>query len=165
MESSRGGDEGDGASASSPSAAPVQHYTRQDYQAIDFHNNCAVKTILSGVMGGGMGLLMGFLFGGYDPCFADEALSMRQKLWISTKSAGVRSLQMAKGFALVGAIYSGTECIVEKARAKHDMNNTVIAGCITGGSLSAKGGPRAACAGCVGFAAFSVLIDKVMQGD
>jgi len=26
-----------------------------------------------------------------------------------------------------------------KARAKHDMTNTVVAGCVTGGTLSAKG--------------------------
>jgi hypothetical protein len=28
-----------------------------------------------------------------------------------------------------------------QARAKHDMTNTVVAGCATGGTLSAKGNP------------------------
>nr|GEZ02344.1 mitochondrial import inner membrane translocase subunit TIM22-4-like [Tanacetum cinerariifolium] len=50
-----------------------------------------------------------------------------------------------------------------KARAKHDMTNTVAAGCVTGGTLSAKGGPKAACIGCAGFAAFSVVIEKFLD--
>jgi hypothetical protein len=28
-----------------------------------------------------------------------------------------------------------------QARAKHDMTNTVVAGCVTGGAISAKGNP------------------------
>lgn len=29
--------------------------------------------------------------------------------------------------------------VCSKARAKHDMTNTVVAGCVTGGAISAKG--------------------------
>jgi import inner membrane translocase subunit TIM22 len=60
----------------------------------------------------------------------------------------------------MGLVFSAAECIVEKARAKHDTVNTAIAGCVTGGSMSARGGPKAACIGCAGFATFSVLIEK-----
>jgi import inner membrane translocase subunit TIM22 len=50
-----------------------------------------------------------------------------------------------------------------QARAKHDIGNTFIAGCATGGTISAKGGPKAACMGCAGFAAFSVVIEKFLE--
>lgn len=56
------------------------------------------------------------------------------------------------------------ECIVEKYRAKHDVWNPVISGCVVGASLSAKAGPQAACFGCVGFSAFSFLMDAVLGG-
>ena len=76
---------------------------------------------------------------------------------------GRRSWSSAKAFAVMGLIFSAAECVVEKARAKHDITNTVVAGCDTGGTISAKGGPKAACTGCVGFAAFSVLIEKFLE--
>lgn len=63
-------------------------------------------------------------------------------------------------------------------RAKHDIVNTLSAGCFTGGVLSAKGimdlikydfihfnigGPKAALVGCAGFAAFSAIIEQFMK--
>lgn len=51
---------------------------------------------------------------------------------------------------------------MEKARGKHDAYNAVISGCGVGAALSAKQGPQAACFGCVGFAAFSAVMEVVM---
>lgn len=65
----------------------------------------------------------------------------------------------------MGALFSGSECVIEKARAKHDLYNSVYAGCATGGMLAHKAGPKAMCVGCAGFAAFSAMIDKVMDHD
>lgn len=48
----------------------------------------------------------------------------------------------AKGFGAVGAIFAGSECVIEKMRAKHDMYNSVYAGCFTGGVLAARAGPQ-----------------------
>jgi hypothetical protein len=39
----------------------------------------------------------------------------------------------------LGAIYGETECVIEKYRAKSDMNNAVYAGCVTGGALGRSG--------------------------
>lgn len=39
----------------------------------------------------------------------------------------------------VGALFSGTECLIETYRAKNDIYNGVAAGCSTGGILAAKG--------------------------
>lgn len=76
---------------------------------------------------------------------------------------GARSYSSAKNFALVGALFSGTECCIEGLRAKNDLGNGVAAGCITGGILGGRAGPQAAAAGCVGFAAFSAAIDAYMR--
>lgn len=48
----------------------------------------------------------------------------------------------AKGFGAVGAIFAGSECVIEKTRAKHDIYNSVYAGCFTGGALAARAGPQ-----------------------
>ena len=76
-----------------------------------------------------------------------------------------RSITYSKGFALMGALFAGSECVIEKARARHDAWNAVYAGCAAGGALAAPAGPRAACVGCASFAAFSAFIDRIMAHD
>lgn len=66
----------------------------------------------------------------------------------------------AKGFAAMGALFAGSECLIESYRARHDSRNSVYAGCATGAILGYSGGPKAMCIGCASFAAFSVLIDR-----
>jgi import inner membrane translocase subunit TIM22 len=76
---------------------------------------------------------------------------------------GKRSYSSAKNFGKVGAIFAGTECCIEGFRAKNDLYNGTLAGCITGGALAAQAGPQAAALGCAGFAAFSLAIDAYMR--
>ena len=111
-------------------------------------------------------------------------LTTREQLKRGFKDMGSRSFSSAKNFALVGAIFSGTECCIEgvgvslvillyrtgwlirdlfQYRAKNDLKNGIAAGCITGGILGAKAGPQAAAIGCAGFAAFSAAIDYYMR--
>lgn len=78
---------------------------------------------------------------------------------------GKRSWSSAKNFGTVGAIFSGTECVIEGFRAKNDIYNGVAAGCLTGGALAIGAGPQAAAIGCAGFAAFSAAIDTYMRMD
>jgi import inner membrane translocase subunit TIM22 len=113
--------------------------------------------------GGGMGLFMGMLFGALDTPLHAETMTARQQFVHAARTMGSRSMHMAKTFAIMGAIFSGTECLIEKARAKHDAVNTATAGCVTGGSMSVRAGPQAACLGCAGFAAFSLLIEKIFD--
>ena len=61
----------------------------------------------------------------------------------------------AKGFGAMGALFAGSE-------ARHDMYNSIYAGCTTGAILAHSGGPKAMCIGCASFAAFSAVIDKFM---
>ena len=69
----------------------------------------------------------------------------------------------AKGFGGVGALFAGSECVIEKQRAKHDIYNSLGAGCFSGAVLARSGGPQAMCVGCATFAAFSALIDRFLE--
>jgi len=169
-------------------------------------NNCLVRSILSGVGGGVMGVGFGVFFGSMEgsgggvysvcvlvpifishmlrmfhywrlltklsitypsttpqPMVIDEKKTARQVLKEMAQNIGSKSLSYAKGFAVVGLLFAGSECIVEKTRAKHDLRNSLYAGCFSGAALAYKTGPRGMCTGCAGFAAFSVLIDKIME--
>lgn len=60
-----------------------------------------------------------------------------RETWVLMKE---KSRSYAKGFAGMGFLYSGTECMIERYRAKHDAMNATLAGCATGGLLAAPGG-------------------------
>eukprot|EP00899_Mesostigma_viride_P029179 jgi/Mesvir1/9446/Mv09843-RA.1 len=156
---------------------PVQMPTPQDLVQADVMNNCAIRTVISGVMGGVMGAALGLFMSGFEfaapnpeEARAQEAalskrIPFRQKVVDAAKYTGGRTWSSFKTFAVMGALYSGSECVVEKVRAKHDVVNTLAAGCFTGGALAARAGPQAACLGCMGFAAFSAVIDKILDHD
>ncbi len=76
---------------------------------------------------------------------------------------GARSYGTAKSFAMIGALYSGTECAIEGFRARNDMTNSVAAGCLTGAILARSGGLQSAAVGCAGFAAFSLAIETWLR--
>ena len=38
---------------------------------------------------------------------------------------------------MVGCLFAGIECVVERERAAHDIYNTIIAGGVSGGILGA----------------------------
>ncbi|OVA13218.1 Mitochondrial inner membrane translocase subunit Tim17/Tim22/Tim23/peroxisomal protein PMP24 [Macleaya cordata] len=149
--------------AEKPKIEPLRLPSVEEIRGQDIWNNCAVRSVVSGVMGGGLGLMMGLLLGALDSPLMQEEMSAKQQFIYQAKQMGRRSYSSAKTFAVMGLIFSAAECVVEKARAKHDTTNTAIAGCVTGGGLSAKGGPKAACFGCAGFATFSVLIEKFLD--
>ncbi|PON85885.1 Mitochondrial inner membrane translocase subunit [Trema orientale] len=146
-----------------PPIEPIRLPTVEEIRGQDIWNNCGVRSIVSGVMGGGLGLFMGLFIGSFDSPITRDEMSGRQQFIYTAKQMGRRSWSSAKAFAVMGLIFSAAECVIEKARAKHDTTNTVVAGCVTGGAISAKGGPKAACAGCAGFAAFSVVIEKFLD--
>ncbi|KAB2616604.1 mitochondrial import inner membrane translocase subunit TIM22-4-like [Pyrus ussuriensis x Pyrus communis] len=146
-----------------PPIEPIRLPTVEEMRGQDIWNNCAVRSVVSGVMGGGLGLMMGLLLGALDTPLMQDEMTGKQQFIYQAKSMGRRSWSSAKAFAVMGFVFSAAECVVEKARAKHDTTNTVVAGCVTGGALSAKAGPQAACVGCAGFAAFSVLIEKFLD--
>lgn len=134
----------------------------------DVMNNCFLRTVMSGVMGGGLGIVFGLftssLEGATGPMTPDatsvETRKAREVLAEMIRNTRRKSWSYAKAFAAMGALFAGSECVVEKYRAKHDTYNSAYAGCFTGGVLAHNGGPKMMCIGCASFAAFSVVIDR-----
>ncbi|PVU86120.1 hypothetical protein BB559_006012 [Furculomyces boomerangus] len=139
--------------------------TDQERQMADkVTSSCAFKMGLSGVAGFGLGAIFGLIMSSIDfsnPINTDA--STKQQVKETLKDMGKKSYSSAKGFAMVAAIYSGSECIIESYRAKNDIYNAVSAGCVTGGILAAKTGPKGMAFGCAGFAAFSAAIEWYMS--
>lgn len=136
----------------------------------DFMNNCAVRTIMSTVMGAGLGVVFGIFMGTMDTSHIDGSLTteaqkktFRETMREVGKSTWSRSKSYGKGFATVGALFSGSECVIETYRAKHDMWNSIYGGCTAGALMAHSGGPKAMCFGCASFAAFSYLIDRFIE--
>ncbi|GIZ47602.1 hypothetical protein CBER1_07070 [Cercospora berteroae] len=152
----------------------------QQQQMIKFMQNtmesCPGKT----VMAGGMGFALGGVFGlfmssmRYDTPLSSgmpggvgtgniPSIPLKEQLKIGFKDMGKASLSSAKNFGYIGALFAGTECVIEGFRAKNELSNGVAAGCITGAFLAKGGGPQAMAVGCAGFAAFSAAIDSYMR--
>ncbi|XP_074292293.1 mitochondrial import inner membrane translocase subunit TIM22-4 [Silene latifolia] len=146
-----------------PPVEQLHMMTPEEIRGQDIWNNCAVRSVMSGVMGGGLGVMMGIFFAALDNPIMQDTMTTRQQLAYTAKQMGTRSWSNCKTFALMGLMFSASECIIEKWRAKHDSTNSAVAGCVTGGALAAKGGPQAACVGCAGFAAFSIILERFLE--
>lgn len=168
--------------------APVTMPSPEQMAQDDLMNNCAVRTGLSCVMGAGLGVAFGVFMGTMDaagggldggagaaaaaaasarpgapPPPPPPTQTARQAALAMARSVGARSASYAKGFAAMGALFAGAECVVEKARARHDAWNAVYAGCAAGGALASPAGAKAAAVGCASFAAFSAFIERMMD--
>eukprot|EP01089_Gocevia_fonbrunei_P014356 TRINITY_DN3919_c0_g3_i1.p1 TRINITY_DN3919_c0_g3~~TRINITY_DN3919_c0_g3_i1.p1 ORF type:complete len:215 (-),score=43.11 TRINITY_DN3919_c0_g3_i1:72-716(-) len=135
--------------------------------------NCLFASAQATVAGFGFGFLMGAFFSSLGSAEASNTfyrygmpdppkIHWRVQVLEGFKGAGRNGMFMAKTFAVVGALYSGIECVIEKKRGKADIYNAVYAGCATGGLLGIRAGPTAACFGCAGFAAFSAGIELLL---
>ena len=121
-----------------------------------------------------MGVMFGLFFGGYSNA-VDKAVEMEgsagMKLRVGFREAARSMGSYARSFAMFGVVFSGSECTVEKIRARHDIWNSIIGGCTTGAVMSSQ--PRVALGhkaratqmgvGCAGMAAFSAAIDYYME--
>jgi import inner membrane translocase subunit TIM22 len=122
---------------------------------------------MAGVAGGGLGVVMSFVGWGFasggsmggalnTPAYYD--MSTKDQLKASWKELATTSKRNMRDFAKIGAVYSLTECIIEKQRGRADIKNAVSAGCITGAYLG-RASPQGAALGCASFAAFSGAIE------
>jgi import inner membrane translocase subunit TIM22 len=131
-------------------------------------DNCAIKTAMSGAMGGILGIAFGIFTasletGGGMDVISDVDKPLRAVLKEQFLNMKAKAWSYSKGFAMMGAVYSGCECIVEKYRGKHDIWNSSYGGCATGAILAYNGGAKAMCFGCLGMGAFSTAIDWFMD--
>ncbi|XP_061817538.1 mitochondrial import inner membrane translocase subunit Tim22 [Nerophis lumbriciformis] len=127
--------------------------------------SCAFKSLLACVGGFVLGGAFGvFTAGidtnvGFDPKDPTRTPTAREVL----RDMGQRGMSYAKNFAIVGAMFSCTECIIESHRGKSDWKNAVYSGCITGGAIGFRAGLKAGVLGCGGFAAFSAAIEYYLR--
>jgi len=141
------------------SAGPARTQEKNELMMETVMESCAFKSCASYVVGGALGAFMGLFSSSIAPHHQTVQLSTRET-FIDMKNTIVSN---AKGFAFIGFVFAGTECIIESYRAKTDVMNQVYSGAVTGGMLGLRAGVKAAGIGAAGFAAFSVAIDYMMH--
>eukprot|EP00559_Dactyliosolen_fragilissimus_P009144 CAMPEP_0184872966 /NCGR_PEP_ID=MMETSP0580-20130426/41581_1 /TAXON_ID=1118495 /ORGANISM="Dactyliosolen fragilissimus" /LENGTH=245 /DNA_ID=CAMNT_0027375823 /DNA_START=59 /DNA_END=796 /DNA_ORIENTATION=+ len=134
-------------------------------------DSCAGKAAV-GIFGGAFcGLLMGVFMGAMSDMSPPVQIidgkevpqaPLKEQMRTTLRATGEKCLYWSRNFAFITGVFGGSECLVEKYRGTHDVWNSVISGCVTGAAMQAKQGPQAAALGCGGFAAFSLVIDKIM---
>ncbi|KAK4689721.1 hypothetical protein P7C73_g376, partial [Tremellales sp. Uapishka_1] len=145
--------------------AQMQSYTKMMNLAME---SCVFKVVLSGGAGFGLGAffsLMSATFAYEDPLTraSNQVKGTRAQTVFIFKEMGRNMWSSGKGFAKVGAIYSGVECCIEGYRAKNDITNAVSAGFLAGAILAFRSGPKAMIGGGAAFAGFSGAIDWYMR--
>ncbi|EFA79918.1 hypothetical protein PPL_06738 [Heterostelium album PN500] len=159
----------------------IKNIPPHDTMGAALMNSCITHAVRGGVMGGALGFMFGALFsansmGGMGLANPDiigsgagQATAAGTPIWKQVaegfKDQGRNGWRSAKSFAYITLIYSGVECVIEKARGRSDKKNSLYAGCVTGGVLASKAGPKAAAGGCVGFALFGAMMDHFMSHD
>ena len=137
-----------------------QPRTREELRIHGVMESCAFKSVSACVIGFALGGAFGLFTAGLDPNITGESPhAPRQSGRDVLKEVRARGWSMAKNFAIVGAMFSGTECLLESYRGRSDLTNSVTSGMITGGLLGLRAGVKAGVAGSAAFAAFSLVID------
>mmetsp|Transcript_52360 Transcript_52360/g.170299 ORF Transcript_52360/g.170299 Transcript_52360/m.170299 type:complete len:153 (-) Transcript_52360:517-975(-) len=131
-----------------------------------FRESCTMQAIVSGVVGGGAGLVLGAVLTPLNSQLQQETehLPLREQMRRGGREMGSQSRSWGKNLLVIGAVFSVSECFVEKSRGRSDRWNSIFGGCLTGGVLAAGAGPQAMGVGCAGFAAFSAAIDALGFG-
>ncbi|XP_030602757.1 mitochondrial import inner membrane translocase subunit Tim22 [Archocentrus centrarchus] len=146
-------------------ALPVPPKTDEQKMIERGMESCAFKSLLACVggfvLGGAFGVFTAGIDSnvGFDPKDPLRTPTAREVL----KDMGQRGMSYAKNFAIVGAMFSCTECIIESHRGKSDWKNAVYSGCVTGGAIGFRAGLKAGVLGCGGFAAFSAAIEYYLR--
>ncbi|KAK9501169.1 hypothetical protein O3M35_002254 [Rhynocoris fuscipes] len=138
---------------------PVPIKTVDEKRVEAFFESCFFKTVMSCVLGFGLGAAIGLFTSSVNPSFAtgpgnEVRPQTAREIFREMK---MTSLGYAKNFALVGAVFSAVECTIESARGKTDWKNGTYAGGITGGLIGLRAGVKAGVIGAAGFAAFSTV--------
>jgi import inner membrane translocase subunit TIM22 len=80
--------------------------------------SCPFKAVIAGTLGFGLGGLFGLFITGMNTGYLGEEDPAKWTVRQTLKNVGKVSWSYSKNFALVGAIFAGTECYIEKVRSK-----------------------------------------------
>jgi len=136
---------------------------KEDLMMERMMEHCGFKTGMACVLGYALGGAFGLFTAGLDTSMPSQIQREKETAKDIIKEMKTRAGSMAKNFAVVGAMFSSTECMIESYRGKTDLTNGAMAGCMSGGMLGLRAGPQAAAFGCAGFAAFSTAIDYFLR--
>lgn len=121
------------------------------------------KCIGMGIGGGVVGMFIGAFFFSMQPNHIDHNLNYKKQL-IEHFSLFKQSVKSScKNFAKIGFLFSFYENSLQKIRASNDITNTLYSGCLTGASIAYNRGAPAMVSGCLSFAAFSAIIEKLQR--
>ncbi|XP_059141409.1 mitochondrial import inner membrane translocase subunit Tim22-like [Physella acuta] len=140
---------------------PQMPLSREELFIRGIFDSCAFKSTASCVVGFALGAAFGLFTAGVDPMSTMSTETPTTRMVLREMKA--RSLSYGKNFALVGAMFAGTECLVESYRGKTELINGTASGAIVGGVLGLRAGLKAGIFGAVGFAIFSTAIDYYMR--
>eukprot|EP01118_Nematostelium_gracile_P000117 TRINITY_DN10108_c0_g1_i1.p1 TRINITY_DN10108_c0_g1~~TRINITY_DN10108_c0_g1_i1.p1 ORF type:complete len:198 (-),score=43.13 TRINITY_DN10108_c0_g1_i1:26-580(-) len=138
---------------------PSATATENPFDSSIIQDSCLVRGIFTSVAGAGLGTVFAFVFTPSNTAPEHLEKPFRAQLLQGYRTSARSSIGMAKNFGIFGGAFAVTECTLEGIRAKSDIYNGVMAGCVTGGALAWRGGPTSIAFGCVGVAAFSGAID------
>ncbi|GFR97150.1 mitochondrial import inner membrane translocase subunit Tim22 [Elysia marginata] len=140
---------------------PQMPLSREEIFIKGIFDSCAFKSGASCVVGFALGGVFGLFTAGVDPMSTISPETPSTKMVL--REMKNRSLSYGKNFALVGAMFAGTECLVESYRGKTELINGTMSGAIVGGILGVRAGLKAGVFGAAGFALFSTAIDYYMR--
>lgn len=144
-----------------PIGLPQFAPTKEELMIKRMFESCAFKSGMSCVLGFALGGAFGLFTAGIDPMSTMTTETPTTKMVLKEMKA--RTISYGKNFALVGAMFAGTECTVESIRGKSELLNGTLSGAIVGGVLGLRAGLQAGVLGAVGFALFSTAIDYYLR--
>merc|ERR1711893_449946 len=112
---------------------PPRHPQEVRIQAVI--DSCAFKTTASCVLGGLLGAAFGLFTAGIDPNITGTETPTVK---LVMKEMKFRTVSYAKNFALIGAMFAGTECAIESYRGKTELINGTMSGGTVGGVLGLR---------------------------
>ncbi|ETI30693.1 hypothetical protein F441_22114 [Phytophthora nicotianae CJ01A1] len=161
--------------SSGPSMGQIVAYRAMKF-AEESRESCWKRSVVACVAGAAMGVGLGTFLGTFEGAHGElVGRNMREQLYNgfskSIKAGYVRSVYFSKEFALVGSIFAGVECVIERERAAHDILNPILAGGVSGGALGAwaarSSGPKMlvqnTAKGAAGFAVMAVVFEKGIE--
>nr|GMD18823.1 mitochondrial import inner membrane translocase subunit TIM22-4-like [Ipomoea batatas] len=105
-----------------PLIEPIRLPTVEEIRGQDIWNNCAVRSVSSGVMVPNDSKLPSvqfvWLIVALDNPIMQDEMTARQQIVFQAKQMGRRSWSSCKTFAVMGFLFSAAECVIEKCEMK-----------------------------------------------